>query len=151
RGQLAEGLARLSACGAEPELVALCQRCLAVEPAERPADAGEVAQAVAGFRAEAEERARQAEIERAPAGVAGAEQRKRRKVQAALGLVFTAVVVLGGAFAWWQDHQAAERKAERERAEADRAADALKQRTDDERRSAVERERADRNGEAIEA
>jgi NAD(P)-dependent dehydrogenase (short-subunit alcohol dehydrogenase family) len=41
--------ARLDACGAEPELVALCRRCLAPEPDDRPRDAGEVAAAVAAL------------------------------------------------------------------------------------------------------
>src|SRR5262249_42888880 len=71
RGHLAEALARLDACGAEPELVALCRRCLSVEPDDRPANGGEVATAVAAFREESEERARRAAIERARAGGAG--------------------------------------------------------------------------------
>ena len=44
--------------------MALCKRCLAFEPAERPANAGEVAKAVAELRAAADERARRAELER---------------------------------------------------------------------------------------
>ena len=43
RGKLEDCFARLDACGAEPELVALCKKCLAFEPADRPADAGAVA------------------------------------------------------------------------------------------------------------
>src|SRR5437763_11891737 len=64
RGNLDDCLARLDAAGAEPELVALCKTCLAFEPTDRPADAGAVAQAVAGLRAAADERARRAELER---------------------------------------------------------------------------------------
>jgi hypothetical protein len=67
RGKLEDCFARLESCGAEPELVALCNKCLAFEPADRPADAGAVAQAVAGLRAAADERARQAELERVQA------------------------------------------------------------------------------------
>ena len=119
RGQLAECLARLDDCGAEPGLVALCKRCLAMEPADRPVDAGEVAKAVAGLRAKSEERAKRAEIERARAEVAAAEQRKRRKMQAALGLAFTALLVLGCAFAWWQDRQTTIRQVEAENRDAD--------------------------------
>jgi tetratricopeptide (TPR) repeat protein len=63
-GKLDDCFARLDASGAEPELVALCKQCLAFEPAERPADAGAVALAVAGLRAAADERARRAELER---------------------------------------------------------------------------------------
>src|SRR5262249_29360057 len=40
RGKLEDCFARLDASGAEPELVALCKKCLAFEPADRPTDAG---------------------------------------------------------------------------------------------------------------
>ena len=130
RGQLGECLARLDGCGAEPGLVALAKRCLAADPGDRPHDAGEVARAVADLRAAADERARRAELEQVraegearAAEVRVAEQRKRRKVQAALWLAFTALVVLAGAFAWWQDKQAAERRAEQARVDGERAAD----------------------------
>jgi hypothetical protein len=95
RGKLDDCFARLDACGAEPELIALCKRCLAFEPANRPADAGEVAKAVAGLRAAAEERARTAEREKAAAEARAAERRKRRRVWlgAAAALV---VAVVGG-------------------------------------------------------
>src|SRR6516165_9457376 len=53
RGKLEDCFARLEASGAEPELLALCKKCLAFEPADRPADAGTVARAVAGLRLEA--------------------------------------------------------------------------------------------------
>jgi serine/threonine protein kinase len=86
RGKLEDCFARLNASGAEPELVALCKRCLAFEPAERPAAAGAVAAAVAGMRAAADERARRAELERvralgeqATAAARSAERRKRRR------------------------------------------------------------------------
>src|SRR5581483_10853015 len=105
RARLGDAHARLAACGAEPALVALCERCLAPGPADRPADAGEVAAAVAALRADADERARRAELdrvkvegERAAADLRAeaeaqtrraaeqraAEQRKRRRVQLAL-------------------------------------------------------------------
>ena len=70
--------ARLDACGAEPELVALCKRCLAPEPADRPADAGEVAKAVAALRAAADERARQAELDGYGRGRAATAEARRR-------------------------------------------------------------------------
>jgi eukaryotic-like serine/threonine-protein kinase len=57
RGKLEDCFARLDGSGAEPELVALCKQCLAFEPGDRPADAGAVAEAVAGLRAAADERA----------------------------------------------------------------------------------------------
>jgi serine/threonine-protein kinase len=111
-GDLTECFARLDGCGAGPELIALCKRCLSPRPEDRPADAGVVATAVAAFRAEAEDRAKRAEIERARAEVAAAEQHKRRKVQAAFGLAFTGLVMLGGAFAWWAQQQRLTKEAE---------------------------------------
>src|SRR5262249_7380595 len=56
QGKVEECFARLDRCGAEPDLVALCKRCLAPEKADRPADAGEVARAVAALRQAADER-----------------------------------------------------------------------------------------------
>lgn len=130
QGKVGDCFDRLDSCGADPELVALCKRCLSPEQADRPADAGAVAQAVAELRAAADERARRAEIDRVKAEgekiaaeLQAREQRKRRWVQAALGLAFTALVVLGGTFAWWLDRQQAERRAERDRVAAEQEAE----------------------------
>jgi tRNA A-37 threonylcarbamoyl transferase component Bud32 len=49
QGDVADCLARLDACGAEPELVALCKRCMSPRAADRPADGDEVARAVAAL------------------------------------------------------------------------------------------------------
>ena len=123
RGKVDEAFGRLDRCGADPELVALCKRCLAPEPADRPADARAVATAVSGLRAAAEDRARRAEVDRTAAEVRAAEQSKRRRVQAALGLAFTALVVVGGAFAWWAQEQKRARREQAER-EVNRAVEA---------------------------
>jgi tetratricopeptide (TPR) repeat protein len=124
--KLDDAHARLAGCGAEPELVALAKQCLAPEPADRPRDAGEVAAAVAALRADAEDRARRAELDRARAEVRAAEQRKRRRVQLALLGAAILLAAGGGAFAWWQDRQAAARGTERRVAAArDREAAAL--------------------------
>jgi tetratricopeptide (TPR) repeat protein len=112
RGNLGDALARLDRCGAEPELIALARRCLAFEPAGRPANAGELAQAVAGLRASAEARARQAELDRARAEVKAAEQRKRRKVQLALGVVLLALLAALAGGLWYLDHLEGERRLE---------------------------------------
>src|SRR5205814_1624945 len=64
RAKLSDALTRLDGCGADPGLVELCKRCLAADKADRPADAGEVARAVASLRAAADERARRAELDR---------------------------------------------------------------------------------------
>jgi serine/threonine protein kinase/tetratricopeptide (TPR) repeat protein len=97
QGDVAECLARLDGSGAEPELVALCKRCLSPKAAERPACGGAVAEAVAQLRAAADERARRAELERVQAEAEKAavearalERRKRRR----LGLGAAAALVL---------------------------------------------------------
>jgi tetratricopeptide (TPR) repeat protein len=95
RGKLDNCFARLDACGAEPELIALCKRCLVFEPMERPHDAGAVAQAVAGLRAAAEERAQTAERDQAAAAARSAERHKRRRLW--LGAAASlALAALGG-------------------------------------------------------
>jgi tetratricopeptide (TPR) repeat protein len=126
RGDLAACLTRLDACGAEPELVALCKRCLAFAPADRPADAGAVAAAVAALRAAADERARAAELERvrlegerAAAETRAAERRRRRRLTAAAAAVLACVVVGGlGGVVLLQRRANAALAAERQRAEA---------------------------------
>ncbi len=102
RGKLEDGFARLDGCGAEPELVVLCKKCLAFEPADRPADAGTVAAAVAGLRAAADERARRAELdkvrveaEKAASGARALERRKRRRLALAAAAVLAAEVFGG--------------------------------------------------------
>jgi hypothetical protein len=102
RGKLEDSFVRLDACGAEPELVALCKKCLAFEPADRPADAGAVAAAVAGLRAAADERARRAELERvrvegeqATAAARAAERRQRRRLVIGAAAVLALAAVAG--------------------------------------------------------
>ena len=104
RGDLAACLARLDGCGAEPELVSLCKRCLAFAPAERPRDAGAVAEEIARLRTAAEERARAAERERAAAEARVAEQRRKRRWQlaAAATVVLALLAGLGGLAAFLQ-------------------------------------------------
>ena len=70
RGQLADCLERLDGSASELELVGLCKRCLAFDPADRPRDAGEVARVVAEHLSAAEERAQRAELERVRAEAA---------------------------------------------------------------------------------
>jgi serine/threonine protein kinase len=95
RGELQEAFARLDGAGAEPDLVALCKRCLAFRQEDRPADGRAVAQEVTSIRQAAEERARQAELERAAALVREAEQRKRRRQLLTAAVVVAAVLVAG--------------------------------------------------------
>ncbi|HEV3439045.1 MAG TPA: protein kinase, partial [Gemmata sp.] len=113
QGKVEDCLARLDACGADPEFVALCKQCLAPLQKDRPCDATEVAKAVAELRSAADERAQQAELdrvraegERAKAQAEAHEQRKRRRVQMALAVALGLLLFGGGAFAMWQDRQA---------------------------------------------
>src|SRR5262249_9175699 len=59
---LAGAYARLEACGADDDLIKLAKRCLAVEPDDRPRDAGKVAAAVAKYLADLGERAQKAKV-----------------------------------------------------------------------------------------
>ena len=120
RGQLDDAFARLGACGTDAELVNLCKRCLSAKRELRPRHAGVVAGAVTEYLATVEQRAHQAEINRAAAEVEVNEQFKRRRVQAALGVALTTLVVLGGAFGWWIDRQAADRRIEAANRERDK-------------------------------
>ncbi|WP_290589181.1 hypothetical protein [Alicyclobacillus sp.] len=99
----------------------MCKRCLAREQADRPADGNAVAQEVAAIRQAAEERARQAELEKAQALVRAAEQHKRRRLVVVvreaeqakrrrlalvLGGAVAAVLVVGLAVSLWQMRRA---------------------------------------------
>jgi WD40 repeat protein len=119
RGKLADAQARLEQCGADAKLVELCRACLSEDREARPRDAGAVAATVHEYLAGVEERARQAERERAAAEARAAEHRKRRRVQlAAAALVLLALV--GGIVATtWQALRATHAEADA-LAEADR-------------------------------
>jgi serine/threonine protein kinase len=155
RGKVQDCYARLEASGADPELVALCKRCLSPEKADRPADAAEVAAAVAALRAAADERARRAELdkvrvegEKAAAQTHSLERRKRRRlalfasalmVMAALASLSTVLRVQQQANADLEakNLELAERQAEVDRANDDLTArnrELAEQRTEAERR-----------------
>jgi serine/threonine protein kinase len=101
RGDLSEAHARLDACGAGPDLIALAKRCLAPKKAERPKDGSEVAAAVALIRSQAEQRARQAEKDQAEALVRIHELRKRRKLWLGLAATLLAGLLASSGLAWW--------------------------------------------------
>ena len=127
RGRTEEALARLDACGADPDVVALCKRCLAFEPADRPGSGDEVAGAVAALRRAADDRARQAERDKLAAEVRAAEQAKRRRVQQWAGTAVAVVLAAGITASLWQARAA--------RREAD-AAEAARQGEADQRAKA---------------
>jgi serine/threonine-protein kinase len=90
----ADALARLDACGADAELLALAKDCLAAEPRDRPRDAHAVASRVTDHLAGVQRRLRDAELARVEAQARAAEERKRRWLTIAL-----AASVLGTALA----------------------------------------------------
>jgi tRNA A-37 threonylcarbamoyl transferase component Bud32 len=112
RAKLEDAFARLEGCSAEPELIVLAKRCLAAAPADRPRTGGEVAEAISTLRADAERRARLAEMDRARTEVRSAEERKRRRVQRALAMAVLTLVAVAGVAAWWVDSVRAERRAD---------------------------------------
>jgi hypothetical protein len=81
--ELDEARESLASCGADAELVALAQRCLAPRKEDRPANGAAVAAAVAAYQAELARRLRQAEIDRAAAAARAEEESKRRQVEQA--------------------------------------------------------------------
>jgi tetratricopeptide (TPR) repeat protein len=118
QGDVAECFARLDECGADPDLVALCKRCVAPRPQDRPADAGEVAKAVAALRAAADERARRAELDRVhaegearQAEARAAQQRQRRRLLLAASGVIALVLLAGLGVSLWQMRRALEAEA----------------------------------------
>jgi hypothetical protein len=112
RGQLTEAHARLEQCGADAKLVELCRACLSAERESRPRDAGAVAATVAGYLAGVEERARQAEVDRAAAEARTAEQRKRRRVQLVLAATVLLALVGGIVATTWQALRATQAEAD---------------------------------------
>ena len=104
-GDLAEATARLDACGADPELIALTKECLAAEASDRPKDAQAVVDALTSYLDGVQERLQTAERERAVRSRVKVEERKRRKVQLALAASVLAMMLGGGAFAFWRNEQ----------------------------------------------
>ena len=95
-GDKADALARLDACGAEAELVALAKASLAREPADRPRDARAVADRVTAYLVGVQERLHASERERAVAEARAVLERRERRWQ--LGLAASvAVFLLAGA------------------------------------------------------
>jgi serine/threonine-protein kinase len=78
RGDLSETFARLNACSAEPELIALAESCLAVEREDRPRRAGAVSERIAEYKAGVQERIRKAELARVASDARADEQTQRR-------------------------------------------------------------------------
>ena len=125
---LAPALARLAAAagrggGDDGELIHLCRRCLAADPAGRPADGAAVAEAVRRYEAGVRDRLDRARADRAADAARAAEARKRRRVWLGLAAVTAAALLAAVAAAGWYRQDRALAAADR-RARAARSADA---------------------------
>ena len=103
---------RLDSCGADKELIELCRDCLKVDAAERPANAGVVADRVSAYLASVQERLHEARVERASAEIRVCEERKRRRLAIGLAMAVIVLVVGGGGVALWYWNDQARRKTE---------------------------------------
>jgi serine/threonine protein kinase len=101
---------RLDDSAADPDIIELAKRCLAVHRVDRPRDAGEVAKEVARLRAAADERAKAAELVRAKAEVQVAEQRRRRRITLVASSLVVLALVCGLAASLWGMWHAAEKE-----------------------------------------
>ncbi len=129
---------RLNACRADAELVALTRRCLALVPADRPASATPIFEAVTAHRLAVDQKLREAERERAATLARSLEERKRRRVLLiAAGLLI--VILAGGIVGTGIGLQRAEVAAASESRRADNEAKAKE--NEAEQRGIAEKER----------
>ncbi|MCY3000890.1 MAG: protein kinase [Planctomycetota bacterium] len=117
QAELEDAYARLDACGADPELIKLTRQCLTPAALARPANAGVLAERLHNYIVTVEERAHAAQVQSAAAQVRVQEERKARKLTAALGVSVAAILAaIGGGWAFVQSERSV-----RERGEAARA------------------------------
>jgi serine/threonine-protein kinase len=109
RADLGDALARLDACGAEAELVALAKSCLAAVPRDRPRNAGVIAAALSAHLVGVQERLKVAELARVRAESRAAGERKRRLLVAGLATALLALAALVGGGGLWLTWQRAAR------------------------------------------
>ena len=111
RGDLGEAIARLDACGADADLIALAKSCLAPELLDRPRDARLVAERLTDYLAGAQERLRTAELASAAEYARASEavrkaraERRARRLTAGLAAAVLGTIILGGSGAAWFVH-----------------------------------------------
>jgi serine/threonine-protein kinase len=110
--RLEDAHARLDACGADPDLIALGKACLSALPKDRPRSARDVADVVSAHLSEAESRAHQAKLRAAETEARSEEQRRARKHTIGVAAAILAVVLLGGA-AWFTIERTGDRRERR--------------------------------------
>ncbi len=108
-GNLADSHARLDRCDADGALARLAKDCLAPGPADRPRDAGIVAERIVAYLTGVQERLRASELARVEATVRAEAERSRRRLTAALA---AAVVLVGSIVAGWFVSARMEREAQ---------------------------------------
>ena len=153
RGKLADCFARLEACGADAELIAIAKQCLNLEPQDRPRDAGALVERVTSYLASVESRLHAAELERAAEAARAEEalqtakeheaaaraERHARKLQMGLAAVVLCVMTIGGIAATWT--AAVQSKLKNDALLAERTANKARQVAEDEQARA-EREKS---------
>ena len=105
QADLTDAFARLDGSGNDVELLALCKRCLAAEPGDRPRDAGKVSDELSAYLRGVQERLEQARLARAQAEVKIREERKRRWVQLALAGALVCLLGVAAAGGWYLQRQ----------------------------------------------
>jgi serine/threonine-protein kinase len=108
RGDTTAASARLDACKADAELLALARDCLASAPADRPRDAGVVAARLRAYLTGVQDRLHAAELARVAAQARAAEESRRRRLTVALAASLLGMALLiGGGWAWAARQRAA--------------------------------------------
>jgi tetratricopeptide (TPR) repeat protein len=112
---LAGAHARLSACSADSELVALTRECFSSQPEKRPRDASVVAGRMVAYREQVQERLRATEMSRAAAQARAQAERRARRLAIGLAAAILLAILGGGAFYVRQERERSARQAEQER------------------------------------
>jgi serine/threonine-protein kinase len=99
-GDLADASARLEACGADQEVIALTRACLSPEALDRPKDAQAVADGLTAYLDGVQERLRKAELAEAEAKARAIEEAKRRRLSLLLAGTVLLALSLGGGWLW---------------------------------------------------
>jgi serine/threonine-protein kinase len=111
-GDLADAMARLDACGADAELIALAKTCLAAEAIDRPKEAKALADGLTAYLNGVQERLHQAELAEAEAKAKAIEEAKRRRLTLALAATVLLALTLGGGGWLWVKNEHDARQAQ---------------------------------------